>query len=93
MSKQKDLEYIEGLHNGDAKVITTIYTKVFPKVRDFIFKNKGNHHDAEEVFHDALFQLTIRLKVNTIEINSSFEAYLFTICRNLWRKELNTRKN
>jgi len=92
MSKQKDLEYLEGLRNGDTKIIKALYTTVFPKVRDFIFKNKGKHHDVEEVFHNALFQLTIRLKIDNLEINSSFEAYLFTMCRNIWRKELNNRK-
>ncbi|MDH7446966.1 RNA polymerase sigma factor [Aquimarina sp. 2201CG14-23] len=92
MIKQKDLEYLEGLRNGNTKTIHAIYNVVFPKVRDFILNNRGKHQDAEEVFHNALFQLTIRLKISNIEIKSSFEAYLFTVCKNLWRKELNVRK-
>ncbi|MFD2561639.1 RNA polymerase sigma factor [Aquimarina rubra] len=92
MFEKKKSNYLEGLRNGDRETIQVIYTIVFPKVRDFVFKNKGKHHDAEEIFHNALFQLTVRLKISEIEIESSFEAYLFTMCRNLWRKELNFRK-
>ncbi len=92
MFEKKDSNYLEGLRNGDRKTIQIIYTNIFPKVRDFVFKNKGKHQDAEEIFHNALFQLTIRLKIDEVEIKSSFEAYVFTMCRNLWRKELNYRK-
>lgn len=85
-------DYLGGLQNGDEKVISFIYENFYPKIRYFIIKNQGNSQEAEEVFHNALFQLTIRLKTSTIEIKSSFEAYLFTVCKNLWRKELNAKK-
>ncbi len=84
--------YLEGLRGGDEKIIYDIYTNFYPKVRYFILNNKGTPEEAEEVFHNALFQLTIRLKTSNIEIKSTFEGYLFTVCKNLWRKELNNKK-
>lgn len=92
MFDKKDSNYLEGLRNGDRKTIEAIYNTMYPKVRYFILKNKGKHHDTEEVFHNALFQLTVRLRIGEVKINSSFEAYLFTMCKNLWRKELNNKK-
>jgi RNA polymerase sigma factor (sigma-70 family) len=87
-----DENFLKGLQNGDEKVISFIYKNFYPKIRYFVIKNEGSSQEAEETFHNALFQLTIRLKTSTIVIKSSFEAYLFTVCKNLWRKELNAKK-
>ena len=81
-----------GLSQGDEKVILKIYKKVFPNVRTFVLSNKGSAEDAEKIFQEALYQLALRLKVTDITITSSFEAYMFTVCKNLWRRELNRKK-
>ena len=92
MQENNNQLYLKALCSGDEKVILEIYSKCFPEVQRFISKNNGNHEDAEEVFHNALFQLTARYKVRNFEIKSTFNGYLFTVCKNLWRKELNRRK-
>ncbi len=84
--------FLQGLLSGDEKIIHTIYKKSLPAVIAFVKNNNGSYEDAEEIFQDALFQLTLRLKVRNFEIKSTFEGYLFTVCKNLWRKELNNRK-
>jgi len=84
--------YLEGLLSGDEKIIDQIYKRNFHRVTTFIIKNKGTQEDAKEIFQDALFQLIVRWKVRKFEIKSSFDGYLFTVCKNLWRKELNKRK-
>ena len=83
--------YLEGLQQGNKKTIRAIYDNFYPKIRNFIVKNKGSDQEAQDVFHNALYQLTIRLQLGSIEIKSSFEGYLFTVCKNLWRKELNSK--
>ncbi|GAA4276850.1 RNA polymerase sigma factor [Aquimarina mytili] len=92
MQEPQNNIYLEGLLSGDKNIIDTIYQKSFPAVVAFVKKNNGTFQDAEEIFQDALFQLTVRFKVRRFEIKSTFEGYLFTVCRNLWRKELNNRK-
>ena len=37
-------------------------------------------------------QIAVRYRRESFEIKSSFEAYLFTACKNLWRRELNKTK-
>ncbi|WP_298540392.1 sigma-70 family RNA polymerase sigma factor [uncultured Aquimarina sp.] len=86
-------EYLTSLLNNDSKGIMKIYTIVFPRVRKFILQNKGQQQDAEDIFQKALVQITVRYRKETFEINTSFEAYLFTACKNLWRKELKKSKN
>ncbi len=85
--------YLEALLKGSSKDIRNIYKKNFPRVRGFVLQNKGRQEDAEDVFQKALLQLAIRYKKEKFEIRQSFEAYLFTVCKNLWRRELNKSKN
>jgi len=84
--------YLEALLKGDEKIIVKIYKDILPKVTFFIKNNKGTQQDAQEIFQKALYQLTARIKIRNFEISTSFEAYLFTACKNLWRRELNNRK-
>lgn len=83
---------IEKLLQGDEDTIRLLYDTLFPKFASYVKKNRGTYNDAEETFQNALFQLIARAKVSGVSINTSFEAYVFTVCKNLWLKELNKRK-
>ena len=90
----KDPNYfINGIKLKDEKVILKVYQLVFPNVKRFVLNNKGQHTDAEDVFQKALMQIIARVEIKSFEIKSSFEAYLFVACKNLWRRELNKNKN
>lgn len=84
--------YLTALLTNDSEGIVPIYTLVFPKVCKFVLQNSGQQVDAEDVFQKALIQITVRYRREPFEIRSSFEAYLFTACKNLWRRELNSSK-
>ncbi|WP_109853020.1 RNA polymerase sigma factor [Aquimarina sp. AU58] len=86
-------QHLTSLLNNDSKGIMNIYNLVFPRVRKFILQNKGQQQDAEDIFQKALLQITVRYRKERFEIKSSFEAYLFTSCKNLWRRELKISKN
>ncbi|MEL6810846.1 MAG: sigma-70 family RNA polymerase sigma factor [Bacteroidota bacterium] len=83
---------LNALLEGDSREIQKIYQKNFLKVKRFILQNKGQEADAEDIFQKALIQITVRYRREKFEITSSFEAYLFTACKNLWRRELNKSK-
>lgn len=87
-----DAYFTEGLRTGEEKVLQEIYDRFFLKVKRFVLQNKGDATDAEDIFHNALIQLYVRLKKRELIIKSSFEAYLFTTCKNLWRRELNKKR-
>ncbi len=84
---------IEELAAGNKKVIQELYANVFPKITSFVLKNNGEVADAEDVFQKALLQFIGRYKVKSFVVNGSFEAYLYTACKNLWRRELNKKKS
>jgi len=84
--------FLKGLQTKNEEVILEIYNTVFPKVSKFVINNSGNLEDAEDVFQKALMQIMARVTVRSFKIKSSFGAYLFTACKNLWRRELNKSK-
>jgi RNA polymerase sigma factor (sigma-70 family) len=85
--------FLEALIHMDSKKIKEIYKNNYPNVKRFVLQNKGQATDAEDVFQKALLQITVRYKKEKFDINSSFEGYLYTVCKNLWRRELNNSKN
>lgn len=84
--------FLNALLEGNSEQIQEIYRLYFPKVRSFILNNKGQETDVHDIFHDALLYLIATAKERTLQIDS-FEAYLFTICKNLWRRALKNKKN
>mgnify|MGYP000526233650 CR=1 FL=1 len=89
----KNSRFLEALVQGNSSVISGIYETSFPSVKKFIFNNKGQLADAEDIFQKALLQIAVRYQKEKFEIKTHFEAYLFTVCKNLWRRELNKHKN
>lgn len=88
----QDQAFLTGLAERDETVIGEIYQRFRPKVRAFVLKNEGNEEDASDVFQKALMQLMARVSVQQFQLQSSFEGYLFTACKNLWRRELKKRQ-
>lgn len=82
--------YLDALQTGNDGVIKEIYAKIFPKVQSFIVSNKGLKADALDIFHDALMYIIISHKEKKLNIKS-FEAYVFVVCKNLWKKKLKSR--
>ena len=83
---------IDLLLKGDEATIRLLYDTLFPKFASYVSKNSGTYSDAEEIFHKALYQIIARAKTSGVEIKTSFEAYFFTVCKNLWLKDLIKRK-
>lgn len=58
-----------------------------------MLQNKGSITDAEDIFQKALLHIAVRYKQNPFTIKYEFEAYLFTVCKNMWKRELKISKN
>lgn len=83
--------YLNALVERNNKVTLVIYKKFYLKIERFILKNNGEKKDAQDIFHDALMYLIIRHKKEPLQIKS-FEAFFFTICKNIWRTNLKNKR-
>ncbi|MEP0262952.1 RNA polymerase sigma factor [Dokdonia sp.] len=78
--------FIVGFLNGEPDTFNKIYTESFPAVQRYIVNRSGSKQAAEDIFQNALVTLFVKLKNDELQIKS-FNSYLFTICKNLWRRE------
>ena len=78
--------FIEGFLNGKSDIFKKLYTESFPGVKRYIIGRGGSKEAAEDIFHNALVTLFVKLKNDELQIQS-FNNYLFTICKNLWKRE------
>lgn len=87
----KDSErFINALITGNEKVTKEIYIKLFPKIKSYVLKNRGDSQDASDVFHDGLMYIIVTQKEKRTEIKS-LEGYLFVVCKNIWLKTLKNK--
>jgi RNA polymerase sigma factor (sigma-70 family) len=84
--------FLKNISEGKQKDIILLYQEVFPKVERFVIRNNGRTADADDIFQKALLQLIVRYRKEAFEITSSFDSYFFSVCKNLWRRELNASK-
>jgi RNA polymerase sigma factor (sigma-70 family) len=80
--------YLAGIKSRNETVIKDIYREFLPAVTAFVLKNNGQKDDARDVFNKVIYQFTARLERESIDIKVNFEVYLFSACKNLWRREL-----
>ncbi len=83
---QNDKSFIKGFLEGNPKILQNIYDNSYSYVEYYVVSRGGFKKDAEDIFHNALLLIYVKLKEEKITIQK-FDNYLFTVCRNLWRRE------
>src|SRR3989337_1917603 len=69
-----------------------IYKICHPMILDFIIKSHGTEEDAVDVFQDGLVIFHHNLTNGIFREESSIQTYIFSICKNLWLRELRKRQ-
>lgn len=86
-------EFLHDLINGNEKGILKIYSTFYPSIEKYILKNSGTSEEAKDVFQDGLMVFYEKRKEADFQLNVKFGTYLFAICRNIWLKQLRSKKN
>ncbi|VAW20298.1 hypothetical protein MNBD_BACTEROID01-1185 [hydrothermal vent metagenome] len=93
MKSYSDQQIQRGILKNDNLVLQYIYKQFFYKVNSFIRNNSGVEDDAGDIFQEAIIVIFRKLKEDdSIFDNRSFQTYLFTVCRYLWLKQLESRR-
>ena len=70
------------------EALNDLYGSLHQPVARFILRNKGNSQDVDDIFHDGLIAFYKLAKQDKLNDQMDVEAYVFTICRNMWAKKL-----
>jgi len=93
MKSYSDEQILKGILRHDNLILQYIYKQYYYKVNFFIKKNSGSEDDANDVFQEAIIVIYRKIKENDLVFEaSSFQGYLFSVCRFLWLKELEKRR-
>lgn len=82
----KNDDFVRQFLEGSTELLNNIYKNSFKYVAHYITSRDGSIKDAEDIFHNALLLIYVKLKDDSINIQS-FDNYLFTVCKNLWKRE------
>src|SRR5690554_826745 len=93
MKNYSDEQILKGIIRHDNLILQYIYKQYYYRVNLFIKKNSGTEEDAHDIFQEAIIVVYRKLKESDIVFgNSSFQGYLFSVCRFLWLKQLEQRR-
>lgn len=86
-------EIIEGIRTRDNSVLQYIYKKYYPSVHHFILSNQGSSDDAKDIFQESIIIIYRKIKdEDHFMVSSSFKTFIYSVSRNLWLKQLRTRR-
>ncbi len=86
-----DREVLRLVKNGEEKALDYLYKKYFKMMERLIRSNSGSTQDAKDVYQDALIIFWQKAVKGELVLTSKISTYLYSICGNLWKKELSRR--
>src|SRR5690606_25163134 len=89
----KDREIIASIRKGDEQALDFLYTKNYRMMVKMIVRNNGSEEEAKDIFQEALIVFWQKVIADSeFMLTSKISTYLYSICQNLWRKELERKK-
>ena len=61
-----------------------LYTSAWPKVKRYIKSHGGNTEQAEDIFHDIIIKLMVKVRKGDLPDLLDINGYLFVMAKNLW---------
>jgi RNA polymerase sigma factor (sigma-70 family) len=83
-----DSEIIAKIKRGDETALDFLYKKNYRMMVKMIIKNNGSEEEAKDIYQEALIVLWQKVLSEDFTLTSKISTYLYSVCQNLWRKEL-----
>lgn len=87
----KDREILERVSRGDEEALDYLYKKHFKMMTRIVLSNNGTMDEAKDVYQEALLAFWQKVMSGKLVLTSKISTYLYSICLNLWRKELDRK--
>jgi len=86
--KDRDRQILRAIREeGSNTVISVLYDRTYSKIKAHILRNSGSVDDANDVFQDAMVILFQHVRDGKYKEEYDIDAFMFTICKNLWVKQ------
>ena len=85
-------EILDGIRDKNNDILTFVYKEYYPVIKKYILRNSGNKQDAEDIFQETIIMIYRKVEEGQLSLDCSFKTYLYSVCRILWYKELETKK-
>lgn len=87
----KDSEILERIGRGDEKALEFLYKKHYRMMTRLVISNNGTEDEAKDIYQEALVVFWQKAIGGNLTLTSKISTYLYSICLNLWRKELDRK--
>ncbi len=84
----KDNEVLEKITRGDESALDYLYKKYYRMMTNLVIKNSGTEEEAKDIYQEALVVFWKKAASGNLVLTSKISTFIYSICLNLWRKEL-----
>ena len=91
-SQLDEKEVYERIQKGDEKALEIIYKKYYRMMTKLVITNSGTEEEARDVYQEALIVFWQKARSGNLVLTSKMSTYIYSVCQNLWRKELDRKK-
>jgi RNA polymerase sigma factor (sigma-70 family) len=91
-SQFDEVEIFERISKGDEKALEIVYSKYYRMMTKLVITNSGTEEEARDVYQDALVVFWQKARSGKLVLTSKMSTFIYSICQNLWRKELDRKK-
>jgi RNA polymerase sigma factor (sigma-70 family) len=83
-----DSETLQRIRKGDETALEYLYKEHYRMMLRLVTKNSGTEEEAQDIYQDALIVFWQKVQKPDFQLTSKISTFLYGICQNLWRKEL-----
>lgn len=91
-SDMNEKEIFERIRHGDEKALEFLYKKYYRMMTKMVITNSGTEEEARDIYQDALIVFWQKATSGNLVMTSKISTYIYSICQNLWRKELDRKR-
>lgn len=77
---------------GDEQALEIVYQKNYRMMVRMVTSNNGTEEEARDVYQEAVVVFWQKAISGNLVLTSKMSTYIYSICLNLWRKELERKK-
>lgn len=76
---------------GDESALEVVYQKYYRMMVRLVTSNNGTEQEAKDVYQEAVVVFWQKAISGNLVLTSKMSTYIYSICLNLWRKELDRK--